>query len=80
MHVDSVLVALRQARVGVAMTRQGLFGLGLVDLAPWRRALRDGLQVRCAGEPVLVTWPSWIARESEGRASPAAQRSGEVTP
>jgi hypothetical protein len=62
-----------EAAIGVAMTRQGLFGLGLVELAPWRRALRDGLQVRCTGEPTLVTWPSWIARESEGRASPAAR-------
>jgi len=60
---------------GVAITRQGLFGLGLVDLAPWRRALTDGVQVRCAKEPVLITWPTWIALESEGRASP---RRGEV--
>ena len=60
--------------VGVAITCQGLFGLGLVDLAPWRKALTEGIQVRCASEPVLITWPTWIARESEGRASPAAWR------
>lgn len=62
-----------ETAVGIAVTRQGLFGLGLVDLAPWRRALADGVQVRCQGEPVLITWPSWIARESEGRATPAAR-------
>jgi hypothetical protein len=68
------------ATLGVAMTCQGLWGLGLVELAPWRKALAAGIPVRCAGEPVLITWPTWIARESEGRASPAAQRSPAGTP
>jgi hypothetical protein len=66
--------------VGVAINRHGLFGLGLVDLGPWRRVLADGVQVRCADEPVLITWPTWIARQSEGRASPAAQRNHAATP
>ncbi len=61
--------------LGVAMTCQGLWGLGLVELAPWRKAIGAGVPIRCEGEPVLITGPTWIARESEGRASPAAQRS-----
>jgi hypothetical protein len=68
------------ASVGVALTCQGLWGLGLVELAPWRKALAAGVPIRCEGEPVLITWPTWIARESEGRASPAARRSPGGTP
>jgi hypothetical protein len=30
-------------------------------------------QLFFSAAPRLVTWPSWIARESEGRASPAAR-------
>jgi hypothetical protein len=73
-EMDGAPLLAEETPVGVAITRQGLFGLGLVDLAPWRKALTDGVQVRCASEPVLITWPTWIARESEGRASPAAWR------
>jgi folate-binding Fe-S cluster repair protein YgfZ len=72
--MDGAPLLANQTPIGVAVTRQGLFGLGLVDLAPWRKALAEGVQVRCATEPVLITWPTWIARESEGRASPAAWR------
>jgi hypothetical protein len=79
-HMDGAPLLADGATLGVAMTRQGLWGLGLVELAPWRGALAAGVPVLCEGEPVLITWPTWIARESEGRASPAAQRSREVTP
>jgi hypothetical protein len=65
--------------VGVAIARQGLWGLGLVDLAPWREAVATRLPVLCEGEPVLITWPTWIARESEGHSSPAALMDREVT-
>ncbi|MCP5032198.1 MAG: hypothetical protein GY939_10370 [Actinomycetia bacterium] len=66
--------------VGIALVRQGLWGLGLVDLAPWREALAGRISVVCEGEPVLITWPTWIARESEGRASPVARKDREPTP
>ena len=65
--------------IGVAISRQGLFGIGLIQLEPWRKAIADGVQVRCANEPVSITWPTWIALESEGRASPAAQRGRSVS-
>lgn len=62
-----------QAAVGQVVAIQGLFGLALIDLDPWRTALAGAELVRCAGEQLLVAWPTWLGRESTGRATPAAR-------
>lgn len=62
-----------QTVVGRVVAIQALFGLALIDLEPWRVALARGELLRCAGEQVLVTWPTWQGRESMGRATPAAK-------
>ncbi|MCW5760721.1 MAG: hypothetical protein KIS90_13210 [Phenylobacterium sp.] len=61
------------AVIGEVVAIQGLFGLALMDLDPWRAALAEAELVRCAGEQLLVAWPTWLGRESTGRASPAAR-------
>ena len=62
-----------QTPVGQVIAIQSLFGLALMDLEPWRAALARGDLLRCAGEQVLVAWPTWLGRESTGRATPAAR-------
>jgi hypothetical protein len=59
--------------IGRVLGIQGLFGIALMTLAPWRAALEAGSQLTCAGEQVLPAWPSWLGRESTGRGSPAAK-------
>jgi len=59
--------------VGRVVAIQGLFGLAVMALESWRAALESEPLLRCAGEQVLPTWPTWLGRESTGRASPAAR-------
>lgn len=59
-------------QIGRAICHHGLFALSLIALEPWRNALAAGVPLRCAGQPVLVTWPSWLAQESRGRGGPVA--------
>lgn len=59
--------------IGTVVARQGLFGLALIDLDSWRKAIVAGTPFRCAGEQVLPSWPTWIGDESLGRGSPAAK-------
>lgn len=59
--------------VGQVVAMQGLFGLALMELEPWRVALAAGELIRCAEEQLLVAWPTWLGRESTGRATPAAR-------
>lgn len=59
--------------VGDIVAIQGLYGLALVELAPWRAALARGARLECAGEQVLVAWPTWLGTEAQGPASPAAR-------
>jgi hypothetical protein len=61
-----------QTVVATVIAHQGLYGLALVDLAPWRAALAAGETLHCAGQQVLLTWPSWLAQESQGRGGPVA--------
>lgn len=61
-----------EATLGTVIAHRGLYGLALVTLDPWREALRAGHPLCCAGQQVLVTWPTWLARESRGRAGPVA--------
>jgi hypothetical protein len=58
--------------LGTVIAHRGLYGLVLVELAPWRKALQAAKPLECAGQQVLITWPSWLARESQGRAGPVA--------
>lgn len=61
-----------QSVVGRVLAIQGLFGLALMELEPWREALAQAALLRCAGEQLLVAWPTWLGREAGGRMSPAA--------
>ena len=58
--------------LGTVIAHRGLYGLALVTLDPWREALRAGHPLCCADQQVLITWPTWLARESRGRAGPVA--------
>ncbi len=58
--------------LGTVIEHHGLYGLVLVELTPWRKALQAAIALECAGQQVLITWPSWLARESQGRAGPVA--------
>lgn len=59
-------------QMGTVIDHEGLFGLALVELDAWNAALAERQQTRCLGEQLLIAWPTWIARESSGKASPAA--------
>jgi hypothetical protein len=63
-------------QVGTVIANQKLFGLALIELEPWREALAQRVALRCSGELVVVTWPTWLAREGRGRVSPAAASGG----
>lgn len=65
-------VTVEEAVIGTVIAHRGLYGLVLVELAPWREALQAAKPLACAGQQVLITWPSWLARESRGRAGPVA--------
>ena len=58
--------------LGTVIAHRGLYGLALVALDPWREALRAGHSLCCADQQLLITWPTWLARESGGRAGPVA--------
>ena len=58
--------------LGTLIAHEGLYGLALVELDSWRAALQAVQPLRCAGQSVSVTWPTWLARESRGRAGPVA--------
>lgn len=60
------------AEVGVLLDQEGVCGIALVSIEPWRGAVAEGMELTCAGLPVLITWPTWLASESEGRVGPAA--------
>ena len=59
-------------QIGKAICHHGLFALSLIELEPWRNALAAGTPLRCEGQSVLITWPSWLAQESRGRGGPVA--------
>lgn len=58
--------------IATVIAHIGLYALALTEIAPWRAALQSGQTLRCAGQTVLVTWPSWLAQESLGRGGPVA--------
>jgi len=61
--------------IGKAIAHHGLFSLALINLDVWRNALATGTPLHCAGQAVLITWPSWLAQESRGRGGPVAKSS-----
>jgi hypothetical protein len=60
------------AEIGALLDQEGVCGIALVSIEPWRDAVAEGMELSCAGLPVLITWPTWLASESEGRVGPAA--------
>jgi hypothetical protein len=59
--------------IGEMLDHEGICGIALVELAPWRQAVDDGLPLICEGLPVQISWPTWLASESKGRVGPAAE-------
>ena len=57
---------------GMMLDQEGVCGVGLVRLEPWRDALAAGACLTCRDQPILISWPTWLASESEGRFGPAA--------
>jgi len=57
--------------IGVMLDQEGVCGVALVSLGPWRHAIAEGERVFCAGLPILISWPTWLSSESEGRVGPA---------
>jgi hypothetical protein len=68
-------ISARDVEIGKAIGHHGLFALALVNLEAWRNALNTGTPLLCADQPVLITWPSWLAQESRGRGGPVAMSS-----
>lgn len=58
---------------GIMLDHEGVCGVGLVTLEPWRQAVMAGERMTCLGEPIQITWPTWLSSESEGRVGPAGQ-------
>lgn len=59
-------------RIGKVLGHYGLYAVGIIEIAPWRKALHERRVIDCDGQPVLITWPSWLAQESHGRGGPVA--------
>lgn len=57
--------------IGTMLDQEGVCGIALVSLAPWRNAIAEGTRLFCSGLPVLISWPTWLSSESEGRVGPA---------
>lgn len=57
--------------IGTMLDHEGVCGIALVSLEPWRNAIADGVRFFCSGLPVLISWPTWLSSESEGRVGPA---------
>ena len=58
--------------IGEVLGHHGLYGLVLTNIESWRSALADGITLTCAEQPVLITWPTWVAKASKGRMGPTA--------
>jgi hypothetical protein len=58
--------------IATVIAHIGLYALALTEIGPWRAALQAGQPLRCSGQTVLITWPTWLAREGLGRGGPVA--------
>jgi len=58
-------------RIGVMLDQAGVCGVALVSIDLWRQAIAEGVRIFCAELPVLISWPTWLSSESEGRVGPA---------
>jgi hypothetical protein len=75
---DSVLTVMAGAPltagdtvIGTMLDQEGVCGIALVSLEPWRLAIAEGARLFCSGLPILISWPTWLSSESEGRVGPA---------
>ena len=59
------------AEIGLMLDQEGVCGIALVSIEPWRNAIAEGVRLFCGGLPVLISWPTWLSSESEGRVGPA---------
>lgn len=57
--------------LGTMLDHEGLYGIAIVEIQKWRQALDTQSKITCEDEPVLITWPTWLSAESEGRYGPA---------
>ncbi|MEO0550769.1 MAG: hypothetical protein AAFZ91_12690 [Pseudomonadota bacterium] len=57
--------------IGVMLDQEGVCGVALMEIDPWRQAIEDACEVTCLDWPVLISWPTWLSSESEGRVGPA---------
>ncbi|MEL6569110.1 MAG: hypothetical protein AAFQ22_11875 [Pseudomonadota bacterium] len=56
---------------GTMLDQEGVCGVALIDLEPWREALAAEKRLKCMDVPILITWPTWLSSESEGHYGPA---------
>jgi len=59
-------------KIGKVLGHHGLYGLVLTPIESWRNALAEGITLTCAEQPILITWPTWLAKASHGRMGPTA--------
>ncbi len=57
--------------IGLMLDHEGVLGIALVFIEPWRMALAKAQRITCLDELALITWPTWLSRESQGRRGPA---------
>ncbi|MGC6499002.1 MAG: hypothetical protein ACON4C_02325 [Henriciella sp.] len=57
--------------IGVMLDQEGVCGVALVEIDPWRQAIEETFEVTCLDWRVLISWPTWLSSESEGRVGPA---------
>lgn len=60
-----------EEQIGVMLDQEGVCGVALMEIDPWRQAIGDECAVTCLDWPVLISWPTWLSSESEGRVGPA---------
>ncbi len=60
-----------ETEFGVMLDQEGVCGIALVSIEPWRLAIAAGQRMTCEDIPILITWPTWLSSESEGRVGPA---------
>lgn len=58
-------------QIATMLDQEGVCGIALVQLQPWREALAAGAKISCLDEPALISWPTWLSSESDGRVGPA---------
>jgi hypothetical protein len=60
--------------IGLMLDQEGVCGIAIITLEPWREAVGVETRITCLGEVALISWPTWLSSESEGRVGPAADQ------